>query len=462
MEGVRRIAVIGSGISGLSAAYRLAAPAPGDPAPVRHQVTLFEADEYFGGHTHTVDVRLPGHDGLPVTHGVDTGFLVFNERTYPQLIRLFAELGVETAASDMSFSVQVPGAAGGGLEWSGCDLNTVFAQRANLARPRFWRMLAGILRFNRLCTELATRGAEAQLAQPIGDFLAEHRFGNEFRDWYFLPMIGCIWSCPTDQMLRFPIATMIRFCHNHGLIQVTDRPQWHTVKGGAKHYVEKMLARLPDARRATPALRVERQGAGARVHSRAGSELFDEVVLACHSDQALALLADPTPEEVAVLGAIRYHPNRAVLHTDASVLPTRRLAWAAWNYERAANDSREQAAVCLHYLINRLQPLPFAQPVVVSLNPTREPAAGQVIGTYDYAHPVFDAAAIEAQRQLPSIQGLHGRWYCGAWTGYGFHEDGLKSGLAVAEAIAAGRAGVTQQASAADRPVRLHPDLEAA
>jgi predicted NAD/FAD-binding protein len=428
----RRIAVIGSGIAGLSAAWTLADPARGRA----DLVTLFEAGSYFGGHTHTVDITLPGADGVPVTHGVDTGFLVFNERTYPRLIRLFDLLGVETAASDMSFSVKVPRATGAALEWSGSDLNTVFAQRANLLKPRFWRMLSEILRFNRLCTALAERGAEQQLAQPIGDFLAEQRFGAAFRDWYLLPMIGCIWSCPTDQMLRFPIATLIRFCHNHGLIQVANRPRWHTVRGGAKHYVRRMLERLPDARLNAAVTRVQqRPGGGATVHSAAGAEVYDEVVFACHSDQALALLADPTPAEQAVLGAIRYHPNRAVLHTDASLLPSRRLAWAAWNYERAAADSRERTAVCLHYLLNRLQPLPFTQPVVVSLNPVREPAPGTVLGEYDYAHPVFDAAAIAAQRQLAEIQGRHQRWYCGAWTGYGFHEDGLKSGLAVAEAL---------------------------
>ncbi|HKX96156.1 MAG TPA: FAD-dependent oxidoreductase [Methylibium sp.] len=444
-HGGRRIAVIGSGISGLAAAWTLADPARGS---VDH-VALFEAGRYFGGHTHTVDITLPGADGSPVTHGVDTGFLVLNERTYPRLIRLFELLGVETVASDMSFSVQVPGGRGGtALEWSGSDLNTVFAQRANLLRPRFWRMLAEILRFNRLCTALAERGAEQQLAQPIGDFLAEHRFGAAFRDWYLLPMIGCIWSCPTDQMLRFPIATLIRFCHNHGLIQVADRPQWRTVRGGAKHYVRRMLERLPDARLNAAVTRVQqRPGGGATVHSAAGAEVFDEVVFACHSDQALALLADPTPEERAVLGAIRYHPNRAVLHTDTRLLPSRRLAWAAWNYERAATDSRERTAVCLHYLLNRLQPLPFAQPVVVSLNPVREPAPGTVLGEYDYAHPVFDAAAIAAQRRLAEIQGRHQRWYCGAWTGYGFHEDGLKSGLAVAEALIERTTAAARQAA---------------
>ena len=420
---MRRLAVVGSGISGLAVAYRLAAEA---------QVTLFEAGAYFGGHTHTVDVTLDG-----MTHGVDTGFLVFNHRTYPNLVRLFVELGVDTAASEMSFSVQAPG-----LEWSGSDLNGVFAQRANLLRPSFLGMLAGILRFNRLCTALAERGAEAELAEPIAEFLARNGFGDTFRDGYFLPMIGCIWSCPTDQMLRFPVATMIRFCHNHGLLQVADRPQWHTVRGGARHYVEKMLAGIADARLNTPVRSIRRLPPGdgrggvmvATVH---GSERFDEVVLACHSDQSLALLDDATAAEHEVLGAIRYHPNEAVLHTDASLLPKRRRAWAAWNYARAAEHGREQAAVCLHYLINRLQPLPWSQPVVVSLNPdpARVPDPSQVLGRWQYSHPVFDGAAVAAQQALPRIQGGSHVWFCGAWTRYGFHEDGLMSALAVVQGL---------------------------
>lgn len=414
----RRVAVIGSGISGLSAAYTLAPEA---------QVTLFEAGDYFGGHTHTVDITLDG-----VTHGVDTGFLVFNERTYPNLIRLFGELGVATTASDMSFSVKVPDV---GLEWSGSDLNTVFAQRRNLVRPGFLRMLADILRFNKLTTTLAERGEDASLQQPIGDFLAEKRFSSEFRDWYFLPMIGCIWSCPTDQMLRFPIATMIRFCHNHGLLQVTNRPRWFTVTGGARHYVHKMLPRISDARLNTPVRSVRRTPAGIFITTDHTTEQFDDVVMACHSDQSLALLADPTPAEREVLGAIRYHRNRAVLHTDTSVLPERPLAWAAWNYEHATDGPREQAAVCLHYLINRLQPLPFKEPVIVSLNPVREPNPDCVHGEFDYAHPVFDSAAIAAQQRAPSLQGQANTWFCGAWTRYGFHEDGLMSGLAVADGL---------------------------
>ncbi len=416
---MKRVAVVGSGISGLATAHALSQRPD-------TQVTLFEAGDYFGGHTHTVDITLPGPGGEPVTHGVDTGFLVFNHRTYPQLVRLFDALGVETAASEMSFSVQAPG-----LEWSGCNLNTVFAQRRNLLRPQFLGMLADIVRFNKLCTALADSGAEDALAEPIGSFLDRERFGARFRDGYFLPMIGCIWSCPTDQMLQFPVATMIRFCHNHGLIQVADRPQWHTVRGGAKHYVAKLLAGIPEARLNTPVRAIRRvHGATAvMLATDAGEEHFDHAVLACHSDQSLALLTDAQPAERAVLGAVRYHPNRAVLHTDAGVLPRRKLAWAAWNYARAAHVQREQAAVCLHYLINRLQPLPWAQPVVVSLNPdpAREPDPAKVVGSWDYSHPIFDQAAIEAQRQLPDIQADAAVSFCGAWTRYGFHEDGLMS-----------------------------------
>ncbi|MBE0546582.1 MAG: FAD-dependent oxidoreductase [Rubrivivax sp.] len=429
---MRRVAVVGSGISGLATAHALAGVA---------QVTLFEAGDYFGGHAHTVDVTLDGPDG-PVTHGVDTGFLVFNHRTYPNLVRLFGELQVETAASEMSFSVQVRDAGSPGLEWSGNNLNTVFAQRRNLLRPRFLRMLADILRFNKLATAVAERGGEGELAEPIGDFLDRHAFGETFRDWYFLPMIGCIWSCPTDQMLRFPIATMIRFCHNHGLIQVADRPQWHTVRGGAKHYVVRMLQGIPDARLRCRVRSVKRLPpgdgrGGVIVATDHGSERFDEVVLACHSDQSLALLADATADETAVLGAIKYHPNHAVLHTDVAVLPRRRAAWAAWNYARAADAGREQAAVCLHYLINRLQPLPWQQPVLVSLNPdpARPIDPAQVLGEYAYSHPVFDLAAIRAQQRLPELQGRSHLWYCGAWTRYGFHEDGLTSALDVAQRL---------------------------
>ena len=398
------------------------------------RITLFEAADYFGGHTHTVDVTLPGANGV-VMHGVDTGFLVFNERTYPHLIELFAELGVETAKSDMSFSVQVPRAGGQQLEWSGSSLNSVFAQRKNLLSPKFLRMLKDILRFNRVCTALATANLEAAMMQPLGEFLKDQKFSEEFRNWYFLPMMGCIWSCPTDQMLQFPVATMIRFCYNHGLIQVTDRPQWWTVKGGARHYVEKIIAGVADKRLNTPVRQILRDEAGVHVSTDTGTELFDKVVLATHSDQSLAMLKAPSEAETRALSAIRYQPNRAVLHTDTSVLPQNKVAWAAWNYERAEQTSRESSQVCLHYLLNMLQPLPFKQSVVVSLNPIKEIARNSIMAEFDYAHPVFDLAAIRAQGEVAGIQGHNNTYFCGAWTGYGFHEDGLKSGLKAASQI---------------------------
>jgi predicted NAD/FAD-binding protein len=423
-----KIAIVGSGISGLAAAHRLH----------RHaDITLLEAGSYFGGHTHTVDLTLTTPLG-PVTQGVDTGFLVFNERTYPQLIKLFEQLQIATAKSDMSFSVQAPrGAGSAALEWSGTSLNSVFAQRRNLVNPRFWGMLRDLLRFNRLATRLAEQGDDAALLQPLADFLRQQGFSEAFRDWYLLPMLACIWSCPTDQMLQFPVATMIRFCHNHGLIQVTDRPQWWTVAGGARQYVDKITAQISDKRLNAPVQRIVRDDQGVSISILGQTELFDQVILACHSDQALALLAQPSELEQQTLGAIRYQPNRAVLHTDASVLPQRRRAWAAWNYERAATAGAQTAntRVCLHYLLNQLQPLPFAQPVLVSLNPLREIHPAAVHGSFDYEHPVFDLAAIAAQRQLAALQGQQHSYFCGAWTGYGFHEDGLKSGLDVAERL---------------------------
>lgn len=430
-RGRPHVAVIGAGISGLAAAYAL-----------RHTaaVTLFEASDYFGGHAHTAEISLPAADGRALSHGVDTGFLVYNERTYPTLIRLFAELGVATAPSEMSFSVQTP--RGGGrkqLEWSGSSLRTVFAQRRNLVDGRFLGMLADLLRFNRLTTRIAHAGTESELAQPLAAFLDAHRFGNAFRDWYLLPMMGCIWSCPTAQMLAFPVATMVRFCHNHGLLQIAGRPQWRTVQGGSRHYVQRIVAQLPDARLRVPVRRVTRTAHGVLVATDAGIERFDHVVLATHSDQALALLGDASLAEEVVLGAIRYQPNRAVLHTDETVLPRRRTALAAWNYEAAGagqrEGEREGASVCLHYLLNKLQPLPWPRPVIVSLNPLREIARSRVMAEYTYAHPVFDLAALRAQGEVATLQGQRNTWFAGAWMGYGFHEDGLKAGLAAARGV---------------------------
>jgi predicted NAD/FAD-binding protein len=422
----KKIAIVGSGISGLAVAHSLKGQA---------DITLFEAGDYFGGHANTVDITLPTSQGM-VTHGVDTGFLVFNERTYPNLINLFAELGVETSLSDMSFSVQAPRAWGNeALEWSGSNLDTVFAQRRNLLRPQFYKMLLDVLRFNKLCTEIAVQQNETAMRQPLSEFLRQHQFGEAFQNWYFLPMMGCIWSCPTDQMLAFPVATMIRFCHNHGLLQVSNRPRWFTVTGGSRNYVQKIVKDVSDKRLNTPVQLIERDEQGVRIVTQGAAERFDEVVICAHSDQALRMLRNPSDAETQCLSAIRYQDNVAVLHTDESVLPSRRKAWAAWNYARAESEDQESSRVCLHYLLNKLQPLPYSQAVVVSLNPTQPIDPAKVIRRFDYAHPVFDLAAIEAQQHMHRIQGQQNTWYAGAWLGYGFHEDGLKSGLSVAREL---------------------------
>lgn len=427
-------AVVGAGISGLGAAWRLSQAAP------HASLTVYESQPRLGGHAHTVDVTLPNPDGDICTHGVDTGFLVYNERTYPRLIDLFAQLGVATAASDMSFSVQAATRRFGRdhrLEWSGSDLSTVFAQRSNLASPAFWSLLGQLMRFNRLATRMAAHGRDAAMDEPLQSFLDRHHFTSAFREGYLLPMIACIWSCPMDQMLRFPVGTLIRFCHNHGLLQVENRPRWFTVDGGSRRYVQALSQRLQEAgadlRVNAPVARVRRDATGVWIEGPHGSERYDGVVLACHAPQALAMLGDgATHDERRVLGPLRTQDNEAWLHTDDAVMPRARRAWASWNYERL---EPENGRVCLHYWINRLQPLPFARNVFVSLNPCREPAPSSVLGRYRYAHPVFDTAAIAAQRALPDIQGRERTWFAGAWCGYGFHEDGLKAGLTAAEGL---------------------------
>lgn len=426
-----RIAVIGAGIAGLGCAFSLVRAPHGARAA---QVTLYEGAPRLGGHTHSVDVSLDGQ-----VFPVDTGFLVFNRRTYPNLLRLFADLHVPVAKSDMSFAVSVPvrGPLGSRrLEWSGTGLDTVFAQRRNALSPAFLRMLKDLLRFNAQATRIAA-GREADGGLALGEFLARHGYSASFRDWYLLPMAAAIWSCPMAAMLDYPVATFVRFCHNHGLLQVNDRPQWYTVAGGARQYVERIAARLPDVRGDDPVLSVTRTSGGkVLVTSRHGRALYDEVVLACHSDQSLRML-DADAAERAVLAAVRYQPNRALLHTDPALMPANRKVWSAWNYLSDGGSAASPANASVTYLLNKLQPLPFTTPLFVSLNPLQEPRAETTLAQIDYAHPVFDARAIEAQRRLPEVQGRRGVWFAGAWTGYGFHEDGLKSGLAVASALTA-------------------------
>ncbi len=416
MNTKQRIAVVGAGISGLVSAWLLNR---------RHEVTLFEAGDYLGGHTNTVDVTLEGR-----THPVDTGFLVFNEKTYPNLIALFALLGVDSVETEMSFAVSLENPD---LEWAGSNLATVFGQKRNLLRPQFWTMLSDILRFNR--ESAAWLVTHPHQRRSLRDFLAAGRYSSAFADWYLLPMAAAIWSCPTGQMLDMPLATFIRFCQNHGLLQVFDRPLWRTVKGGGREYVRKIAAQLDDVRLACPVAAVSRDPFGLRLSHAQGSEHFDQVVMACHSDQALAILGTTaTPGQCEVLSAIRYQPNRAVLHTDRHLLPRDEKLWSAWNYFAGGGEPGSQP-VGVSYLINRLQPLPFKTPVVVTLNPAREPDPAEVIAEFDYAHPIFDGPAIAAQRRLADVQGGNGIWLCGAWGSYGFHEDGLNSALRVCNAL---------------------------
>jgi predicted NAD/FAD-binding protein len=407
-----KIAVVGSGIAGLACAWLLAK---------RHEVILFEANGYLGGHANTVDATVDG-----MTFPVDTGFLVYNERTYPHLCGLFATLGVDSAPSDMSFSVRI---GDGALEWAGNDLNAVFAQRSNLVNPRFLRMLADLLRFNREATALAQGGKP--VTGTLGEFLDAGGYGAEVRELYLIPMAACIWSTPATQINRFPLGTFLQFCHNHGLLAISDRPQWRTVKRGSREYVKKLASGLHDVRLATPVQAVRRHEDRVEVTTVAGTERFDEVVLATHTDQSLALLQNPTHEERAVLKAIPYQKNRAVLHTDERLLPRRRRAWASWNFH-APRPKLSEEPVSLTYLLNRLQPLPFSSPVLLTMNPVETPRPDQVLAEFDYHHPVFLEGSTEAKKRVSSLQGRARTWFCGAWTRYGFHEDGLLSAVNVA------------------------------
>lgn len=415
-----RIAVVGAGISGLATAWLLSR---------QHEVTLFEAGNYLGGHTNTVDVTLEGK-----THPVDTGFLVFNEKTYPNLIALFALLGVDSVETEMSFSVSLENPD---LEWAGSNLATLFGQKRNLLRRSFWSMLADTLRFNRESKDWLLKHPDDR--RSLRDFLVAGRYSDAFADWYLLPMAAAIWSCPTGQILDMPLATFIRFCQNHGLLQIFDRPMWRTVKGGGREYVKKIAAQLSDVRIACPVTAVSREAGGLRLTHAQGSEYFDQVVLACHSDQSKRILGLTASDgQRAVLESIRYQPNRAVLHSDPALLPRDRKLWSAWNYfaaQGAPGAGENAQPVGVSYLINKLQPLPFSAPVVVTLNPAREPDPTQVIAEFEYAHPIFDAPAIAAQQRLAEVQGEGGIWLAGAWGSYGFHEDGLKSALRVANGL---------------------------
>ncbi len=403
--------MVGTGISGLAAAWLLSR---------RHDVTVFEKAHRIGGHSNTVEARVTGGEAVPV----DTGFIVYNPLNYPNLTALFAHLGVDTRPSEMSFAVS---RHGGGLEYAGTSLRALFAQPANLLRPRFIAMLADLVRFYRS----APRDPGLSDATSLGDYLDRNGYGAAFRDDHLLPMAAAIWSASAASMRDCSALAFIRFFENHGLLMLSGRPEWRTVVGGSRAYVAKLTAGFADAiRRNTCVTSISRSIGGVDV-TEAGGEThrFDHAVIATHSDEALALLTDPTRDEQRLLGSIRYRENRAVLHCDARLMPRRRSVWSSWNYVEAENYPGSGAHVT--YWMNRLQGLSSPTPLFVTLDPQHEPE--HTLHCESYAHPVFDVAAFAAQRELWSLQGHRNTWFCGAYFGAGFHEDGLQAGLAVAE-----------------------------
>ncbi|HGA2316227.1 TPA: NAD(P)/FAD-dependent oxidoreductase [Pseudomonas putida] len=407
-----RIAIIGSGIAGLTCAHLLSR---------RHAITLFEAADRVGGHTHTVDVHWRGQH-----YAVDTGFIVFNDWTYPHFIRLLEHLGVASRMTEMSFSVHDPRT---GFEYNGHDLNSLFAQRRNLLSPGFWGMLRDVLRFNRQAlADLDQQRIDG--ATTLGDYLRDNRYGQRFIDHYIVPMGSAIWSMSRADMLHFPLQFFVRFCRNHGLLSVNQRPQWRVIEGGSRSYLAPLCRPFAEHIRLNcPVQRVSRDDEGVTVAWAGASERFDKVVFACHSDQALALLSNPSEQEQAILGAIRYASNDVVLHTDTRLLPRRRRAWASWNYRL---DSSQQAPAALTYDMNILQGIQAPVTFCVSLNQTVLVDPAQIIARFEYTHPQYSLAAVAAQARQDELQGPLHSYYCGAYWANGFHEDGVLSALNVA------------------------------
>ncbi|WP_417782604.1 NAD(P)/FAD-dependent oxidoreductase [Terasakiella pusilla] len=407
-----KIAVIGTGIAGMSASWLLS---------TAHDVTIYEKDDRIGGHTNTVDV-----DGT----GVDTGFIVYNEKNYPNLIALFDHFGVETQKTDMSFGVSV---GNGEFEYAGTNLFGMLAQKRNILRPRFWFMLRDILRFYREAPDLLAM--DQMPSVTLGDFLKQKGYSESFQRDHLLPMGAAIWSTPIETMMDYPLESFMRFCDNHGLLQLNDRPQWRTVVGGSREYIKKLTSAYKDKIKINcGAVQVWHEKGKVFVEDRQGGvEIFDHVVLACHADQSLELLRDIDGAEKKLLSAFSYQPNKAILHTDASLMPKNRKAWSSWNYLSETTD--DQSDVCVTYWMNNLQHIDGDTDYFVTLNPTHMPKNGHIIRSFLYHHPLFDKDAVAAQRMLWNIQGKGNIWFCGSYFGHGFHEDALQSGLAVAEAL---------------------------
>ncbi|MGB0664003.1 MAG: NAD(P)/FAD-dependent oxidoreductase [Pontibacterium sp.] len=412
------IAVIGSGISGLSCAWLL---------NKQHKVTIIEALDRAGGHSNTVNVE-DGGEEVPI----DTGFIVFNPVNYPNLVKFFEHLSVPSVETSMTFGVSIDE---GKLEYSGSDLNGMFAQRSNLFKPRFWQLLREILKFYKHSDAYAI---EAELeGLSLGELLEKHGYSNTFVYEHLLPMGAAIWSTPIEKMLMYPALTFLRFCANHGLVQVDDRPQWRTVVGGSRVYVDKILSEFEPNQiilnqHVAKVIRKDGRVIIENIHGE--QRQFDHVVFACHSDQALAMLDKPSADEKRLLSRFPYQRNLAILHTDAALMPKRKKAWCAWNY-LASGSQATQRQLCVTYWMNELQPLNTDTQYFVTLNPIKEPAPGSIKASFLYDHPAFDETSVAAQPELWKLQGQQNTWFCGAYFGYGFHEDGIQSGLAVAEQL---------------------------
>jgi len=412
-----KIAIIGSGIAGLGAAYLL---------DKNHDIKLFEKNNYIGGHSNTTEIS---YNGKKIA--VDTGFIVYNEPNYPCLAALFEELNVKTEKSNMSFSVSIDD---GRLEYAGTNLGTVFAQYANILKLRFIKMLLNILRFNRRAAEILKSDEDISL----GQYLDKLKMGDYFRRYYLLPMGGAIWSCPVAQMLEFPAQTFIRFFQNHGLLTVAEQPEWRTVSGGSREYVKKITANFADKiALSTPIACITRQEGKVVVEDiRGNQEIFDHVVIASHGDQALAMLKNPLPEEKKALANFKYQKNTAILHRDSSLMPRRRKAWSSWNYQ-GRKMNMEEPRVSLTYWMNLLQNIDNNYPLFVTMNPLQEIAAEKIFAEFEYEHPVFDSGTIAAQKNLAAIQGNGNIWFAGSYFRYGFHEDALMSAVNVANLLGA-------------------------